>query len=117
MILTGKTHNPPGSVAPWLLPGGLEALRAPRGPSPSIIGVGGPDVPLAVLTQLDAATNDVPSNGGRGLLDAVSASVTLCCAWNVKYKVSVAFIHCFEQDISLVDMSVSYSIIRNECMF
>lgn len=72
MVLSGKLHIPPGSMAPWLLPGGLEALNAPSKGPHMIIGVGGPYVPEAILTQHQSATSDLPSNGGRGLLDAVS---------------------------------------------
>lgn len=74
IVLSGKPHIPTGSMAPWLLPGGLEALNAPRRGPHMVIGVGGPYVPEAILTQHHSAASDLPSNGGRGLLDAVSAS-------------------------------------------
>lgn len=54
MVLSGKPHKPPGSVAPWKLPGGQAALRAQRARGASdaiVVGVGGPNVPNAIRSD------------------------------------------------------------------
>lgn len=51
MVLSGQPHNPPGSVAPWMMPGGLKAFKAQRKGRRApqvIVGVGGPKVPKAI---------------------------------------------------------------------
>lgn len=54
MVLCEKAHKPPGSVAPWKMPGGNAAFKAQRrrgaGWSSVVVGVGGADVPVARIS-------------------------------------------------------------------
>lgn len=76
MVLCGKPHNPPGSVAPWLLPGGDSDSddELPAGTPQRIIGVGGPGVPTVFRSSGDIVDGQElqlwqGGGGGGGLLN------------------------------------------------
>lgn len=70
-MLSGKPHNPPGSVAPWLVQGGQAAIDAPRGAPAVVVGVGGEGVPRAKRSLDYGSTRNMPSHGGLGLMKVV----------------------------------------------
>lgn len=66
MILSGKPHKPPGSVAPWLLQGGKEgAIARSKGKGGSVlVGVGGENVPTARTSIDRGSSKETVKRGG-----------------------------------------------------
>lgn len=76
-MLSGKPHNPPGSIAPWLVQGGQAAMDAPRGAPAVIVGVGGAGVPLAKSSMDQGAGRELSANGGTGLFKVGSIYIPI----------------------------------------
>ena len=68
IVLSGKEHHPPGSIAPWLVQGGQAAIDAPWGAPAVVVGVGGAGVPTAKKSMDQGAVGrELLSHGGTGL--------------------------------------------------